>query len=215
MSRFLRFTTYDVVRRRTQYERRLSVYQLVGQTQTVDESKYWGKIHASDDEQDFLGYHRMIKWDIIRLNDVGSYLSPNSIRPTSPKLSHDARHGEVSGFQTIATRQDGLKNFCDKSATSPFASRKRGNRRRPRQDTGKSATSQTNQQERHGFVADLSRTSRGSRHNGISTLQSSTLWSVPTSKACRFDWNVAVFCYSKNRVRRRATTVKTSGQNIT
>ena len=47
--------------------------------------------------------------------------------------------GEVSGFQTIATCRDGLKNSRDKSATSPFASWKRENRRRPRQDTGESA----------------------------------------------------------------------------
>jgi len=38
-------------------------------------------------------------------------------------------HGDVSGFQTIATCRDGLKNSRDKSATSPFASRKQGNRR--------------------------------------------------------------------------------------
>ena len=37
--------------------------------------------------------------------------------------------GEVSGFQTIATCRDGLKNSRDKSATSPFASGKRGSRR--------------------------------------------------------------------------------------
>jgi len=28
-------------------------------------------------------------------------------------------HGEVSKFQTIATCRDGLKNSCEKSATSP------------------------------------------------------------------------------------------------
>ena len=77
--------------------------------------------------------------------------------------------GDVSGFQTIATCRDGLKNSCDKSAIiiNPFASRKRGNRRRPRLDAGKSATKRTNNQGgRHGFVADLSRI-RGSRHSGI------------------------------------------------
>ena len=74
-------------------------------------------------------------------------------------------HGDVSGFRTIVTYQDGLKNSRDKSATSPFASGERGNRRRPRQDTEKSATSRTNQRGRHGFVADV--TSRRSRHSGI------------------------------------------------
>jgi len=55
-------------------------------------------------------------------------------------------HGEVTdmdhvmgksllGFQTIATCRDGLKNSCDKLATSLFASEKQG----------KSATSRTNQ----------------------------------------------------------------------
>jgi len=58
---------------------------------------------------------------------------------------------EVWWFQTIATCRDGLTNSRDKSATSPFASRKRGNQRRPRQDTGKSATSAT----RHGEVGDV------------------------------------------------------------
>jgi len=80
-------------------------------------------------------------------------LSPNSITPTSPKHLRDTCHWEVadidhygishkdvSGFQTIATCQDGLKNSRDKSATT-------------------------------GFVADLSRTSRGSRRNGI--------WALP------------------------------------
>jgi len=47
-------------------------------------------------------------------------------------------HREVSGFQAIAACRVGLKNSNDKSATSPFASVKRGNRR---QDRGKSATS--------------------------------------------------------------------------
>ena len=45
--------------------------------------------------------------------------------------------------------------------------KKRENRRRPRQDTAKSATSRTDQRGCYGLVADLSRTSRGSRHNGI------------------------------------------------
>jgi len=75
--------------------------------------------------------------------------------------------GMFRGFQTIATCRDGLKNSRDKSATSPFVSGRRGNRRRPRQVTGKSATSRTDQRGRHGFVTDLSRTSRGNRHNGI------------------------------------------------
>jgi len=75
---------------------------------------------------------------------ASSLLSPNSIMPT---------------FQTIATCRDGFKNSRDKSATSPFASGKRGNQRRPRQDTGKSAASRTNQRDvmvcrgRHGEVA--------------------------------------------------------------
>jgi len=77
--------------------------------------------------------------------------------PTSLKLPNDTCHAKVSGSQTIATCRDCLKNPRDKSATSSFASEK----------TGKSATSQTNQQGRHEFVADLSRTSRVSRHNGI------------------------------------------------
>jgi len=65
-------------------------------------------------------------------------------------------HGDVSGFQTIATCRDGLKNSHGKSATSPFASGKRGkSATRPRQDTGKSATSRTNQRGRHVFVADF------------------------------------------------------------
>jgi len=38
------------------------------------------------------------------------------------------------------------------------------------EETGKSATPRTNQRGRYMFVADLSRTSRGSRHNGIWTL---------------------------------------------
>ena len=61
--------------------------------------------------------------------------------------------GDVSGFQTIATCRDGFKNFRYKSATSRFASRKRGSQRRRGQINWE--------------VAGLSRTSRGSRHNGI------------------------------------------------
>jgi len=57
-------------------------------------------------------------------------------------------HGDVSGFQTIATCRDGFKNSRDKSVTSPFASQ-------CLQHTGKSATSRTNQRRRHRFVADV------------------------------------------------------------
>jgi len=68
-------------------------------------------------------------------------------------------HGEVSGFQTIATCRDGLKNSRDKSVTSTFV----WARTSPYlQETRKSATSPTNQRRRHGFVADLSRTSSDS-----------------------------------------------------
>jgi len=71
---------------------------------------------------------------------------------------------EVSGFQTIVTCRNHLKNCRDKSATSPFVHKK----------TRKSETSAT----RHGEVGDvadkltwttltgLSRTSRGRRRNG-------------------------------------------------
>jgi len=82
------------------------------------------------------------------LSTAAARLSPNSITPTSEKVGnlslesrrHGSCYGEVIGmfrrFQTIATCRDGLKNSRDKSTTSPFASEKRGNRRRPRQDTG-------------------------------------------------------------------------------
>ena len=63
-------------------------------------------------------------------------------------------HWEVSGFQTIATCRDGLKNSREKSATSPFAS--------PRtspclQETRKSATSA----KRHSKVGDVAEKSTG------------------------------------------------------
>jgi len=74
---------------------------------------------------------------IFRALWVCTCLSPNSITPTSP--SHVM---EKFGFQTTATCRDRLKNSRDKSATSPFASGRRGNRLRPW-------------------------TSRGSRHSGI------------------------------------------------
>ena len=50
---------------------------------------------------------------------------------------HGLRYGEVSGFQTIMTGRDGLNNDCDKSSTSLFVYKKRGNQRRSwQEDTG-------------------------------------------------------------------------------
>ena len=98
---------------------------------------------------------------------------------------HGSCYGEVTrmfwGFQTIATCRDGLKNSRDKSATSLFASGKRGNRR-VRDKTRESATWRTNQRGRHGFVADLSRRSRRSRHSGIWALASIRAQLLPTYK---------------------------------
>jgi len=73
-------------------------------------------------------------------------------------------HGDVSGCQSIATSQDSFKNSSDKSETNPFAMEKSA---KSATDTGKSATSQTNQQGRHGFVANLSQMPWGSRYSGI------------------------------------------------
>jgi len=119
-----------------------------------------------------------------------------------------SRSRNVSGSQTIATCRDGLKSPRDKSATSPFASGKRGDRRRVRDkcDTGKSAKSRANQRGCHGFVADLSRTSPGSRHSGIWALRrcrqivsdvaglGAEIQSPTGLCKCMFTANAQVFC---------------------
>ena len=82
--------------------------------------------------------------------------------------------GDVSGFQTIATCRYGWKNSRDKSATSPvssFESTRNGNFGNVRD---KSRGSRRPRGQINGDVTGLSRTSRGSRHNGIRALELST-----------------------------------------
>jgi len=95
-------------------------------------------------------------------------LSPGSRR-------HGSCYGEVTGMFRGIKLSRGVEMVRKIPATSwqqarlrPRIYKKRENRRRPRQDTGKSATSRTNQRGRQWFVADLSRTStRERRHSGI------------------------------------------------
>ena len=103
--------------------------------------------------------------------------------------------GSVSGFQTIATRRDGLKNPRDKSETSPFASFKWNlETSTTRHDTtnGLSHTtacladrgrvtskkwgSRRRRGQINGDVTGLSLTSRRSRNSGI--------WALLTSLSC-------------------------------
>jgi len=68
-----------------------------------------------------------------------------------------ATHRDVSGFQTIATCQNSLKNSQDKSATSAFVSGNReiGDVRDKTREIGDVADKSTGNQGCHRFVADI------------------------------------------------------------
>jgi len=70
--------------------------------------------------------------------------------------------GYVSGFQTIATCRDGLKNSRDKSATSPLERRRNGEMGDLRDKTR--GLSSTRRRQINGDVSGLWRTCR--RHRG-------------------------------------------------